>query len=390
MWIDAEPIQREWHGGDIRIRQILYEFDGPIVFIAQVGLNELLFAKRDEGELADFFIAVETDNSIVEALSQGRLSLRGALDQADGWILETDLNQVFGFQHLLKGQFDGLLPPAKVGLYSRFGLVPDTLEQADALVSFRFVGPAIQDGQVPLSVLQNKINDFANFVRKEFLPEALMQGRDYKFFDVQMAEPKFSSLLLAAKRPKFDEEKISQSPRLGNIDPDLLNAQASEQGREFWEILHQTLDQIERTGEISNDFIVANQLFLENLNGLIPSDAERLNWVEVTYNDGFAVHTAIIEGASRRKIVEAQAQVENLDVRTIFGVIIEVNGDAGTFIIKDFAERQTTCDMPSADFEALDDNGQLYRGRQVAISGMFTRRTRRDYIWIEEPIAFQN
>lgn len=390
MWVDTHPIHRDWEGGEIKVLQTLYEFEGPIVFVARVGFNELLFAKRDEGELADFYLAVETDQQTVAALREGRLSLRGALDRSEGWIIETDLANVLGFQSLKEGQFDALLPSPKIGLYSRFGLVPDTLEQADSFVSFRFLGPAVQGGQVPLSVLQEKLNDFAVFVRRALLPQALMTGRDYRFFDVQMAEPKFSSLVLAAKKPKFDEAKIALSRRLENVDPELLNAQTGEQGKEFWQLLSQALDQISDNGELSEDFIIANQIFLTSLKGLIPADHENLTRVEVTFNDGFALHTAIIEGNQRRKIVQAQAEIEGLDVRTIVGVIIEVNGDAGTFIIKDLTERQTTCDMPWDDFENLDDQEQLYRGRQVSITGTFTKRIRRDYIWIEQPVVFLN
>ena len=169
MWVDAAPIHRDWHGGEVRVLETLYEFEGPIVFVARVGFNELLFAKRDEGEAFDFYLAVESDERTVAALKEGRLSLRGALDQSEAWLIESDLQAVNGFQNLREGQFDDLLPQPKVGLYSRFGLVPDTLEQAEALIAFRFVGPAVQGGSVPLSVLQDKINDFAPFVKKAFL-----------------------------------------------------------------------------------------------------------------------------------------------------------------------------------------------------------------------------
>ena len=321
MWVDAAPIHRDWHGGEVRVLETLYEFEGPIVFVARVGFNELLFAKRDEGEAFDFYLAVESDERTVAALKEGRLSLRGALDQSEAWLIESDLQAVNGFQNLREGQFDDLLPQPKVGLYSRFGLVPDTLEQAEALIAFRFVGPAVQGGSVPLSVLQDKINDFATFVKKAFLPQALMTGRDYRFFDLQMAEPRFSSLVLAAKKPKFDVDRISSSKRLEDIDPALLIEQTGDQGKEFWELLRQTLEQIDLTGEISNDFKVANQIFLSNLKGLIPNDSENLTRVEVTFNDGILLHTAIIEGDKRRKIVDAQLEIEGYDVRTLVGVI---------------------------------------------------------------------
>jgi hypothetical protein len=71
-------------------------------------------------------------------------------------------------------------------------------------------------------------------------------------------------------------------------------------------------------------------------------------------------------------------------------MITEVNGDSGTFIIKNLAERQTTCNIPWETFEALDDSEDLVRGRQVSITGHFTRRARRDHIWSDQPIVFLN
>lgn len=390
MWIDTVPIQRDWNGGKIQIVETYYEFDGPVVFQARVGLNKLLFAKRDEGEYADFYLAVEADELTIDALRSGRLSLRGALNQRRAWLIETDLKEVFGFQGFVEGEYDALLPTAKAGLFSRYGVVPDTLEQADAFIAFRFVGPAVARGQVRLSILQEKINHFSNFIKKALVPRTLLNGRDYRFFDVEMAEPRFSSLLIAAKKPTFNEQKILQSRRIGNIDIEQLNQQANNQGNEFWSLLSDTIDIIDRNGELSEDFVINNQNFLENLSGLIPDEGEGLNRVEVTFNDGNHLKTVIIEDENRRKIVEAQKSIERLDTRTIMGVIVEVNGDAETFIIKDAADRQTTCLIRSSEFEELDNRNALYRGRQVSVTGTFTRRTRRDQIFIERPIVFLN
>lgn len=390
MWVDQAPVSRDWQGGAIVITEMLYEFDAPVIFRARVGFNDFLFAKRDEGEELDFYFAVETSDQIIRALREGRLSLRGALYQKEAWIIESDLNTVSGFQHLNEAALINFLPAKNVGLLSRFGIVPDTVEQADAFISFRFLGSSVQNGRVSLTVLQEKVNQFSDFVKRALTPPTLNNGRDYRFFDVQMAEPRFSSLVLAAKKPEFDNPSLARSPRLRDVSPEALAREASSQGEIFWHSLEFATAQIARTGRLSDDFINRESDFLHNLEGLLPSVEEGLDRVEITFNGGVGLQTVLIDRNIGEQISDAQDRLRRAQTRTLNGVIMEVNGEAKTFIIKDLTQRQTTCAIPYATFDRLDDRGDLRRGRQISITGEFTKRTRRDYIWSDQAIVFLN
>ncbi len=389
MWVDHVPVERHWGGGSVAVTEILLEFDGPVIFRAKVGLNDYLFAKRDEIDDLNYYLAVETNDEIVGALKGGRLPLRGALYQADAWLIEARLLEVSAFQLISEESIGRFLPAPNAGLLSAFGAVPDTIEQAEAFLSFRFLGASIRKGHVPLSVLQEKVNQFSNFVRKTLTPPALANGRDSRFFDVQMAEPRFSSLVLAAKKPEFDFQSISTSPRLRGVDRQQLLNEAGEQGQNFWNSLTSAADQIEHNGHLSRDFIANQQAFLDNLYGLVPSADSGLERVEITFNNGTQMQAVFLDRQAGDIIADAQENRRS-DRKTIRGVIIEINGDSRTFLIKDLVERQCTCAIPWETFERLDAQGELRRGRQVAINGQFTKRTRRDYIWSDNPIVFLN
>lgn len=389
MWIEGQDVQRNWLGGEIRVDQVLYEFGEPIVFRSKVGFNDFLFSKRDESEDSDYFIVVETNDQIVAALNSGNISLRGALFQNEGWLVEMQAPNVVAFQYIPEESLERFLPAPHVGLYSSFGVVPDTLEQAEALIAFRFLGPEIRRGHVPLTVLKEKVDQFSNFVRKTLTPPSLNNGRDYRFFDVQMAEPRFTSLVLAAKKAEFDLERIQNSYRIRPIDSEELSDETERRANDFWHILENAREEIVRDGRLSENFVLNSKEFLENLTGLIPSTDGSLENVEITFNDGQSVKTVLLNRQIGDAIVEAQERM-NREQRTINGVITEVNGDSRTFLIKDLIGRQTTCELPWAVFERLDQAEQIRRGKQVSITGDFTARARRDRIWSDGNIVFLN
>lgn len=390
MWIDNQPVDRQWAGGPVEVIESIYSFGEPVIFRTRIGFNDFLIVKKDEFGGQEFFLAIETNDQVVGALVEGRLSLRGAMNGKEAWLLDMRIPEVNAFQYIPEESLEDFLPARNVGLYKKFGKVPDTLEQADAFISFRFLGPELKKGSVPLAVLQAKINQFSQFVRRALTPPSLLNGRDSRFFDLKMAEPRFTSLVLSAIKPEIDEAGINRSIRLGNIDPDLLIDEATARGVEFWASLELVTHHAAGGADLSDDLIDNESEFLEALEGLVPGRDSGINRIEITFNDGAGLRTALIDQNVGEKILEAQARLKELDVRTINGVITEVNGDSGTFIIKDLMERQTTCDMPRRSFDVLDGAGQLERGRVVSITGEFTKRARRDRIWTELPITFLN
>ncbi|WP_027571315.1 hypothetical protein [Bradyrhizobium sp. WSM1743] len=65
-----------WSDDPLVPQEVLYSFDGPVVFVAQVGLSRTLFVKFDEGDENSFFHASQIDDDHLLALRAGKLSLR--------------------------------------------------------------------------------------------------------------------------------------------------------------------------------------------------------------------------------------------------------------------------------------------------------------------------
>lgn len=388
MWIEDLPVRSDWIAGPLVPDIVLFELESPCVFTSRVGLNELLFVKRDEIAEFDYYIAVDCNSRVIEALREGRLSLRGALSFQDGWIVEACGMQVKSFQQVEERHIVNFLPEPKAGLYASFGAVPDTLEQSESFISFRLFGPDFGRDFVNLTAFKGAVDAFYNFVKSSLLPPALINGRDSRFFDVEVAEPKFASLTLAAKRPNFDIAAIQQYRHLIKLDQETLHAQAKSQGEIFWQNLETTVGLIDSSGSISRDYAVGNVAFFEHLSALVPSESNNYEMVEITFNDGSRVYTRSIDRKSGEVIVEAYESSQSEFV-SLTGTIVEINGSAKTFIIEDRARNQTTCKIPSSLFDSLDSTGKLRRNASIVITGDYSPRVRRGIIWSEEePIFF--
>lgn len=69
--------------------EVLYDFDGPRIFTIRSRHGGLLLVFQcDEDEAASRFVAVPCDAELVDALKQGRRSVRDALTQPWTWLLD--------------------------------------------------------------------------------------------------------------------------------------------------------------------------------------------------------------------------------------------------------------------------------------------------------------
>ena len=205
MWDEHKPILRNWTAGAIQIDEILYELDGPTIFTANIGISRFIFLKKDELDDLDVYIACQTNKEEVDLLKSGSISVRGILSHKAAWVFETDLDlNVIRYQERSFEGIESLLPPKGIGLLSRFGVVPDSVGQAQAFMAFKFTGQVLSSRSMPLSVFKGLIDGISSLVRQALVPSALSRGRDARFFDVQIGEPQFASLLVTIKSADLD------------------------------------------------------------------------------------------------------------------------------------------------------------------------------------------
>ena len=75
-----------------KIKEVLIEYDGPRFFVAQTKLCLALFYMADENENSIRFIVVPTNQSSIEQLKQGLITVYESLNQPLLWLVETGIN----------------------------------------------------------------------------------------------------------------------------------------------------------------------------------------------------------------------------------------------------------------------------------------------------------
>src|SRR5690606_23133513 len=134
--------------------------------------------KHDEIEDDNIFLAARIDDSELKALRDGRMSVRGALSYRDAWLIRADhFYSVSHFQAHDQNSITPYLPPIGVGLAAKFGVVPDTIEQSEAFLAFKFVGQSMTKQSMPLSDFKELVDNFSSLVRNALLPKQLQKGR---------------------------------------------------------------------------------------------------------------------------------------------------------------------------------------------------------------------
>jgi hypothetical protein len=377
-----KPISTTWEAGAIHIDEILYEIDRPTIFTAKIGIFKVIFLKKDELEESDLYVVCQTDNEEIELLKNGKVSVRGILSYKVGWIIETDLSlNVLRFQETSHEDLERLLPPKGVGLLSKYAAVPDSIGQAQAFMAFKFSGHALSSRSMPLSVFRDLIDGISNLVRQALVPDALSHGRDARFFDVQIGQPQFASLLVTIKSADIDEKGLKEYKRTKNLVPESLRQASNEKGLDFWQSIEHT-SSLANHGELSRETSEQYHDLLGQIVGILPSEDNDLDRLEVTFHGSKTSKIISIDKKSGDRLIRAH-QFEQSVSRSISGNIIEVNGEAQTFIIKS-GDRLTTCAPSSTIFEQMDKDNIAERGISLRLVGTLWRRTRRDYLTVTE------
>ena len=382
-WDRNRPIKADWYGGEIRPDEVLFEIDGPTIFTARLGLSKFLFFKHDETDDAEIFVAAPVSDSDLEALRAGRISVRGALSYRDAWLIKTDFDYVVErYQEHDFSSIEPYLPPKGVGIASSFGIVPDSIEQANSLLSFKFIGQSLTEQAMPLSVFKDLVDNISTFVRKTLLPTALSQGRYNRFFDVTIGQPKFASLLVSIKGIDIDSNGLREFKPTKFLNPDDLRQESIERSDELWKSIAET-SKLAQEGDLTSGLFRQNRAFLDQIGKLVPSSDNDLECLEISYHGFTRTQVVTIDQASGDRIIQA-GQLDALEPETIIGVVIEVNGAAKTFIVKDELNRQTTVAPKWRVFAELEKNSILRIGAVMRLTGLISKRKRRDYMTTED------
>lgn len=379
MWSLASPAQPSPIDGlAILPKEVLYFYDGPTIFTAILGLSEVLFQKFDETIHNEFFVATPTNSDKIDALREGRLSVRGAIESDEYWVIQTTGN--LKIEKTWKvSEFDfpvRFLPSRHHGLLHQLNPVPDSLEQATGFFSVKYEGPTLSRQSISFRRLKAMIGEVYEVASNYLLP-TMSKVSKFSVTDFDVAPLKFASLLISIKRPVVLEDAIRR--RKLNIAPaDGLLGQMRQHRDDLMDGMSEVVSEAQRR-DLSTRFAGEHVTWISALNTLAPSHGDDVNYVEVAASDADSARMFVIDAEIAARIRGAHSEMARSRV-TLRGKVVEINAAASTFVFRANNVRQTTCAWDADRFAASVAAGELVVGANVIASGNFTRRERRDFL----------
>lgn len=306
----------------VEIEEVLYDFDGPRIFVSSDGSWKYLWYLCDEDTDGFLYLIVPTDDSIVLNLKSGASTVLGALLMPSGFLVETDFS--------VKIKASWKVRPSQVSKY--YLPAPHAMLYAslEPLLSVRLVGEQLVPGHVPASAVKRGIDGAYGALKKlgEAAVEISSLGRPgqslRQLFDLPIQRMAFGSVEIS-----FASQRSYQGELLPNKD---------------------IIEKIEKMGELlsvglkwacNRDSALASRpilAVLEALEKLAPPMDGAIQRVEVR---GKMLQSRIEYTLDRKssKIVRAaishERSAKSEKIRLIEGYVRELDVDKQTFILRD-------------------------------------------------------
>lgn len=382
-WDHWSTGQTNWQFGQLRPDIVLFEYMGPAIFTAKIGLQDLLFYKSAEHDTGDYFIAVDTSAEVINALKAGRLSVRGALSQPKCWLMDVDLNlNVRRFDSAHFSEISSLIPEPGVPLFVHMKYAADTVEQANAPLAFKFFGDELQDGLMPLDIFKSLVTNTYDLVRRLFVPPALVATKAADLLAFPMRQPRLASLLIAIEHPEIDVGRMLRRHSTRNLDPRQLIEQAEQEGARFVEGIEKTVEKAS-SGRGMRTFARDNFALLDSLSDIVPSERGDVSRLQLSsYLAGQDVFLELDREVGER-IKHAYRDVRD-DTVNVLGSVAGTIEKSSILILRPDRGREITCYIASDIFNDLLARGELNSGRRMIVSGSFQKRVLRDLMNVEK------
>lgn len=384
------PWEFNWPRADrvpahVRPNDVLYAFDEPLIYVANMGFFDALCSKIDELNGRSLILVCGADDQMINALKGGMISVRGAFHSKNYWIVDVgvDYSVDKAWSVPAKDIPESFLPKKSYGLHPAFGRVPDTIELAKAFFGIKFSGSQLHADQMSFQTFKNLVDSAFATAKSLITPHIISNYRSNSVFDMPIAQPTFSSLAISIMKPDMDIAVInSRYAKRTDLysKADIVQASAVRRG-EFFDKAGELVEEANR-GRISDSLAADSFDWLETILEVAPSphkDIDDVEFTAVTNVGRSYLHIGENVGAEMRQAYERAATQEVV----LRGVIVEVNGDAATFVVRNLqTHRQVTCVLSEEMFRRLDRAEVINRGARLALRGNFTRRARRDLLHV--------
>lgn len=381
MWNIDWPFDVDWSGKSIEPSSVLYEFDGPSVFVAKVGFIDLLFLKVDESDESEFYLATSTSELAVKALVNGNVSLRGAFLQSQYWLIETTY-ELSVLRHWLLSREHlpaRFLPARSYPLSANMPFAPNSLSQAFAFFGMGFQGEQIDQSAMPFGIFK-KLIDQAYDAARNILSPVLLIGSKSATFDFSVAQPDFGSLILSIKEPILNSAHVLKKfeKHAGKIEIEGVRAEFSTQKDAFFDAMDEIVDEASK-GELSGALAEEQFSVLDRVQHVIPTGEGIIERAEFSSFKAGRTDSLIVGDKVGKRIHEAFKIAERRPIVET-GKVEIVNSRQNSFVMLSARGRLVTCYVEWQYFDEIKNDPRFRTGARISVRGYLKRRRQRDLL----------
>lgn len=379
MWNITAPPDGDLGGISLDPSEVLYEFDGPLIFRARLGLVDLVFNKVSSREGFGIYLACQTDNKTVSALKGGQLSVFGAFDRESYWIIALDESLgVKSYWNCAKSDVPKkFFPKPGFGLFHWHGHVPDTLEQSHALLAIKFRGAELTEDGIAFGKLRALLDKAADSSRRLLTPLQLARTRS-STFDFEIAPPKLASLMIAVKHPLINMKAVRRIKALDEYTRDDLEAAVRLRGAEFAAKLVEVSARIEDE-HLDRAYVDDNFALLDVLSELLPDEDSYVSSVEFNASAFGETKTVVFDRHASQLIKRTVDDAEKHDIRET-GVITGISAKSHSILVQSIRGKDVRCAFVPEEFDQLIAHQHFKLHRGIILTGKLVRRPRIDYL----------
>ena len=375
----------------LRPARILYESDDePLLFVTTTIRHfSIICYKTDDAEGVSQYIVSPTNNSVIDKLSRGNISLRSAIVQPWLWVAE-----VINRDHSVRATWsltpddlpDEVLPKVGRSLYNSESIILDrtVIREKDAYLSMKFRGGDIKNGTIPFGVIKRSLDDVYGSIWSIFAPGIQRATRNVhdktlrKIVNIPTYEMAHASLLIEIEKPEIDLSVIKSNdlPEI-NLEDALSNIDSAH--REFLnatQVIRRTL----QAGEISQSLADENFGAIEAVAPIVPRQNSFFEALEINgRHPDRTIHPLIINAAQGKAIREIYENARS-GLRTVEGEVFLVNAHSYQFTLAT-GVKNITC-VATTD-EQRSRVTSLQNGDRATVRGYLTPRVQRDLMQIQ-------
>ncbi len=383
MWTFDRAPDGNLGGQKVEPVETLYEFDGPMIFRTNLGPVDMLCNKISHKDKKHVYLACQTDEMTVDALRQGTLSVYGAFDRGNYWILALDEEfRVESYWNCFRRDLPKryLAKPGRA-LFHWFGQVPDSLEQSNALLAIKFRAAALTEVGMPFGKLKGLLDQAFETARKVLIPPQLINSKS-STFDLQVAPLKFASLMIAVKEPVINMQAIRRNKTLDKYDRADFEAAVRVRGADFAAKL-QDVHQKSQENSLDDQYTEDNFAFLDVLADILPGEESFIDSIEFNAASQTGLTTVVFK---REEAIAIRAKVQGSDSRKVVehGAVTGITVASKSLRVRSVRQKDVTCLFSAEDFAELIGGKESIVNRAIEMRGVLTRRARRDLLEVEQ------